>query len=200
MKEEIGRYFRGNLERVLALVTTYEDMSPGVSGRPTVARTDILRASVVFLHASLEDLLRGLLRWKLPIADAKCLEDVPLYGEKLRKLTLADIAQHRGMTVDDLVADSVASWMEHSNFNNLNEVASVLSKLDLPKPEIQKLTSRHGANLEAMMKRRHWIVHRADRNGAQGSGQFVARSLHPDAVRAWASSVRVFGEGVLDLL
>jgi hypothetical protein len=50
------------------------------------------------------------------------------------------------------------------------------------------------------MKRRHWIVHRADRNQAQGSGQFAAQSLAPDSVKLWLVAVDAFGRDVLALL
>ena len=58
----------------------------------------------------------------------------------------------------------------------------------------------HGVDLESMMKRRHWIVHRADRNQAQGQGQFAAQSLHPNTVKAWTTAVESFGQAVLALL
>jgi hypothetical protein len=86
VKEEIERRFERNLDRVKSLVAAYEGALPGVSGRPSVAMTDILRASVVFLHASMEDLIRSVLACKLPSADAKHLEDVPLAGKRLKKI------------------------------------------------------------------------------------------------------------------
>jgi acid stress-induced BolA-like protein IbaG/YrbA len=111
VKDEISRRFVVNLARVRGLITSYEQALPGVQGRPTVATTDILRGAVVFLHASLEDLLRSILEWKLPsTAKPEHLDDVPLDGERLRKYTLGDVARHRGTTVDDLIDRSVKAW------------------------------------------------------------------------------------------
>lgn len=196
MKDEIMQRFESNLSRVRHLVTAYEGALPGTQGRPSVATTDILRAAVVFLHAALEDLLRALLEWKLPLAKAEQLDDVQLLGEKLRKYTLADFAKHRGSTVDDVVARSVRFSLERSNFNSVQEVAAALVKANVD----QKIVDPYASHLEAMMKRRHWIVHRADRNDARGLGQFPARSLHPATVKTWLASVESFAQSLLALL
>ncbi len=196
MKDEIARRFELNVERAKGLITAYNAALPGVAGRPSVATTDILRASVVFLHASLEDLLRSVLAWKLPSAKPEHLEEVPLAGEKLRKYTLADVAQHRGMSVDDLLERSVALSLERSNFNSVDEVASALVRSSVPSTALDP----YGSDLAAMMSRRHWIVHRADRNQAQGSGHFAARSLSPSTVQTWVAAVEAFGKAVLSLL
>jgi hypothetical protein len=197
VKDEIARRFELNLGRAKSLVAAYEVALPGASGRPRVATTDILRGSVVFLHASLEDLLRSVLGWKLPSAPSKQLEDVPLVGTLPRtKYTLGDIAAHRGATVDELIGRSVAASLERSNFNDVAEVAHALARSGIPTAVVDP----YGSRLAAMMTRRHWIVHRADRNQAQGSGQFAAQSLAPDLVRTWIASVEAFGAAVLALL
>jgi hypothetical protein len=196
VKDEIARRLELNLTRVKSLIAAYETALPGGSGRPSVATTDILRASVVFLHSRIEDLLRSLLEWKWPTAKPEHLEEVPLDGDKLRKYTLSDIAKHRGKTVDELIEGSVKAALERSNFNSVDEVASVLTRSGVD----TKTLAPFAADLEAMMKRRHWIVHRADRNVAQGSGQFPALSLHPNTVKAWLSAVDGFGTAVLALL
>ncbi len=197
VKDEISRRFDLNITRVRSLITSYEAALPGVQGRPTVTTTDILRGAVVFLHASLEDLLRSILEWKLPSTTTpEHLADVPLEGEKPRKYTLADVAKHRGKSVDELIERSVKASLERSNFNDVDEVAQVLQKSGVATAALDT----HGSDLAAMMKRRHWIVHRADRNSAQGQGQFAAQSLHPTTVRAWVVSVEAFGKALLALL
>jgi hypothetical protein len=151
---------------------------------------------VVFLHASMEDLLRSVLAWKLPSAKPEHLEEVPLVGENLRKYTLADFAQHRGMTVDDLLERSVAASLDRSNFNSVDEVAAVLVRSNIA----TSVLDPYGGDLAAMMSRRHWIVHRADRNQAQGSGHFAAHSLSPGTVQTWLAALDGFGRAVFALL
>ncbi len=60
MKEAVATRLQWNLDRVKHLVAVYGQLEQA-SGRPTVQQADILRAAVVFLHATLEDFLRGLL-------------------------------------------------------------------------------------------------------------------------------------------
>lgn len=197
MKNEISRRFDDNIARVGGLITSYAGALPGVQGRPTVTTTDILRGAVVFLHASLEDLLRSILEWKLPSTlKPENLEDVPLDGEDPGKYTLGQFAKHRGRTVEEVIERSVRGYLERSNFNNVKQVASALTRSGIATAPL----TAHAGDLESMMKRRHWIVHRADRNQAQGQGQFAAMSLHPNTVKAWVVSVETFGKAVLALL
>jgi hypothetical protein len=49
-----------------------------------------------------------------------------------------------------------------------------------------------------MMKRRHWIVHRADRNTEKGTGHHPARSLQRATVSTWADAVEDFGSALLE--
>jgi hypothetical protein len=82
-------------------------------GRPSVAAIDILRAYVVLLHASMEDLLRSVLAWKLPSAKPEHLEEVPLVGE-----TIAVLATPRlplGCPARPLAA---CLWRIHDGRNN----------------------------------------------------------------------------------
>jgi len=51
-----------------------------------------------------------------------------------------------------------------------------------------------------MMARRHWIVHRADRNELPGQGHYVARSVSPSTVRKWLDAVRGFGVDLIQAL
>lgn len=193
MKTEIQNRFNGNLERVEHLVALYDTLTTGPGRRP-VDTSDILRSAVVFLHASLEDFLRSLLEWKLPSAQASFLKDIPLTGKKPRtSFTLDDLAHFRGSNVDDLISRSIADHLERSNFNNPGEVGSVLESIGLMK----SLLDPYRDKLGPMMKRRHWIVHRADRNNATGSGQHAALGLQKATVEAWTTSVRNFGTSVL---
>lgn len=196
MKIEIHERFTQILNRVNHLIEVYAVMASG-QGRRDVETTDILRAAVVFLHATLEDLLRSLLEWRLPTAAPEHLKEVPLEGKKARtSFTLDELAVHRGKTVDDLIARSVSANLEDSNFNHPGEIERVLEKIGLPK----NLVDSYRNQLGPMMKRRHWIVHRADRNTAIGIGHHPARSLQQAAVRAWRRALEEFGSLVLSKL
>lgn len=196
MKSEIENRFNGNLERVEHLVDLYEKLTTG-PGRQSVDNSDILRSAVVFLHSTLEDLLRSLLEWKLPTSEAVHLREIPLKGKRQRStFTLDDLAMFRGSTVDDLISMSVEDHLERSNFNDPGEVDVVLQKIGLQRTLLDPYRDKLGP----MMKRRHWIVHRADRNTATGSGQHSALGLKKATVETWSAAVKQFGTSVLSQL
>ena len=160
--------------------------------------TDVLRAAVVFLHATHEDLLRSLLEWKLPGAPAKYLADIPLQGKPARtKFTLDDLAAHRGSTVDDLIARSVLQSLKRSNFNHPGEIERALDKIGLDKDLLKLFKPQLGP----LMARRHLIVHRADHSAdSPGRGSSFALALHQKTVELWHEALREFGTNVLNEL
>lgn len=193
MKTEIEKRFKQNLDRVRSLVSVYAGLGAG-AGRRDVETSDVLRAAVVFLHATVEDLIRSILDWKLPTALPQHIEDIPLVGTKPRtKYDLGELARHRGKTVDSLIADSVMVALQGSNFNNPGEIEQALERVGLPKT----LLDPYRPKLGPMMQRRHWIVHRADRNTASGSGHHAARSLQRSDVETWLDALEQFGDAVL---
>jgi hypothetical protein len=90
-------------------------------------------------------------------------------------------------------AQAIADHLERSNFNNPGDVSSVLESIGL----MRSLLDPYRNKLGPMMKRRHWIVHRADRNNATGSGQHAALGLPKATVEAWSIAVKQFGTSVL---
>ena len=154
------------LERCITLVTGSKKAEKEIA-------SDILRAVVVLNHAYLEDFLRTLALAFLPTADEKALNAVPLAGvsrsERAEKFYLGKLLQHRGRTVDDVIRESVSQHMEYSTFNNVTEVMSFLDSIgvkvkeDMKSPLQLRLNSDIPEMLDSMMRRRHHIVHRADK-------------------------------------
>lgn len=197
MREEIRRRFGNNVGRVQSLIDTYAAHAPSGSGRPAVATADLLRAAVVFAHAALEDLIRSVLAWKLPAASPEHLADIPLVGKKPRtKITLDELAQHRGKTVEQLVIESVEASLLKSNYNKVSDIKTALEKIGLPSTLLDPVRDKLGP----LMQRRHWIVHRADRNEVKGSGHHATRSLQQSAVEKWLQAIEKFGADVLNSL
>jgi hypothetical protein len=206
MKVDILRRFERNIARVDSLIRAYDAEvaerggGSGVQGRVAVETADLLRAAVVFLHATLEDLLRSSLEWRLPLAAPQHLARVPLVGSKKGgrdpSYNLEDLARHRGKSVDEVLKESVDAHLVDSNFNNPGQVISVLTSLGLAESIVDPFRNHLGA----MMSRRHWIVHRTDRNQISGQGHYAARSISPTTVRAWRDAVRKFGDAFVDAL
>ncbi len=194
-REEIEEQFRANVERVRGLVTLYEGIVSGGPGRKPVPVADLLRAAVVLLHATLEDLLRSLAEWRLPGAPAASLADIWFAGSRKskEKLDLGDLTDFRGQTIDSVIARSVKAHLERSSYNHPGEIVEILDKIGvsytIPTPQRNALA--------ALMSRRHQIAHRADRNPLSGAGHQMAVSISASIVNSWISVVEQVGTEIL---
>ena len=172
-------YFRRNKEnftRVGRLI--------GAAGREDCE--DILRAAVVFLHASTEDFLRLLASAYLPRAREAALNRIPLAGStssRPEKFPLGRLAAHSGKSVAELIQESVDGHMCHETFNNPEEVASLLETLGFYLPPVRECF----VPLGEMMRRRHDIVHRADFTEAG-----VPTKINAEQVMGWTDKVVKF--------
>jgi len=196
MKAQIEERLGENLGRVRNLVDIYEThLQAGGSGRRGHLKTDILRSATVFLHAALEDFLRGLAYWKLPDADAQVINGIAMVGHEGRpqKFLLGELVQHRGKTVDDVIKASVDEHLERSNYNNTAELSSFLQSIGI---EVAKVNHRFD-DLSELMSRRHQIVHRADRDETGGQGHHRVRSIGLKTVETWVDAVEEFTSAVL---
>lgn len=196
MKQSIQQRLTENLSRVRNLVAIYRTHLAGTGrGRRGAHQTDVLRSTVVLLHASLEDFLRSLAYWKLPLANKATLDDIPLIrlGPNPKKFSLGELDAHRGKTVDQLISESVNEHLERSNYNNTQEVASLLQSLGINTAAI----NQHFAIMELAMTRRHQIVHRADRDETPGRGNHNVRSISTKQINAWIFTVEQFTNDVL---
>lgn len=197
MKEEIEGRLRANLARVDGLVETYRRESGGGKGRRPVETVDLLRAAVVFLHATMEDVLRSVQAhvWRRTTSRDH-LEKIDVVlgpNDPREKVTLADLLAHRGKTVDDLIRESVLAHLERASFNNVGDVKRALERSNLDRA----LVDSHITSLASMMARRHLIVHRADRQDVGGSGNHGATSLGTATVDVWKAAVQSFCESVV---
>jgi hypothetical protein len=197
---DISRRFEANLVRVTGLTTAYSTTASG-RGRASVVETDILRAAVVLLHASFEDLLRSLEELLLPTRPAEVFREWPFAlpsapKKPLPRLTLYELLEYRGKSVEDVLTQAIRRYLETSNYNNFAEVRSTVLRLGLDPAHL----TTHAGQIEALMKRRHWIAHRADRNPNSGQGQYVAQHLDVNTVTAWHSIVTTAGREILGQL
>jgi hypothetical protein len=194
VRDEIKGRFQDNLGRVRRMIETYESSSGAGKGRRSVRQTDLLRGAVVLLHASLEDLLRSLCEWKVPAASPDAFSEIPLLGTRGKtRFGLAELAVFRGQTVEDVIRQSVLECLGKSSFSHPGEVKAVLQTLGV----VSDSVGRHASALAAMMARRHWIAHRADRNPSTGPGHHSARSLASSTVGRWADVVERLGNDIL---
>ena len=199
MKTVLQQRFNENLDRVVNLVKIYEGLRKPGKGRKSAHDTDILRAAVVLLHAALEDFLRSLARWKLPTSNsAQVLEQFPFLGSKpgqrVEKINLGFLANHRGKTVDEIIQGSIEEYLDRSNYNNTPEISRLLELIGVTVANVNKEFSI----LEQIMARRHLIVHRADRNEAGGQGNHRIKSIGVIQMMPWIEAVKNFASAVLN--
>jgi len=197
MKAQIEQRFKENIGRVKNMVEIYQSHIQGSgSGRRGHLQTDVLRAATVFLHASLEDLLRSLSYWKLPEAGKETIDKIPLIGSQgnPKKFLLGELVGHKGKSVDALIKESVDQYLERSNYNNVEEVSGNLASIGINPANVNEDFSI----LEELMGRRHQIVHRADIDSTGGQGKHRVRSISVSQIEKWVQSVENFGSAVLD--
>lgn len=193
MKDDIGQRLETNLLRVKSLVDLYDSRGEG-KGRRTVADSDLLRAAVVLLHASIEDVVRSVTEWKLPDAPPEKLEGIALVNVDTEKFELKDLAAHRGKTVEDVIRASVVEDLERSNYNHPGQIKNALDRVGLSRAIVDPVQDQLGP----MMKRRHWIVHRADRQDSAGSGHHAARTLKRQTVMTRVDAIEQLGRDILE--
>lgn len=147
---------------------------------------DVLRSAVVFLHATQEDVLRSIAAVLLPYASEAVLNRVPMIGTpgaRPDKFFLGRLSTHREKTVAEVIAASVQEYLRHTTFNNVTEIAELLRSLNFFVEPMEVLFPQ----LEALMRRRHQIVHRADR-GENGEVVPITREQVVD----WSEAVIKF--------
>lgn len=111
-----------NINRTHQLLKTSEQiLASDVKGKD-IAADDILRAVVVYLHATLEDSLRSLAVLYLPVSGEEQLNPVPLVNTgtfgRAEKFFLGKLIAHRGKTVDQVLEESVAAHLARSTYND----------------------------------------------------------------------------------
>lgn len=195
MVDQLRASLDANLQRVENLIETYESHPDSKGrGRKRGQQLDTLRAAVVFLHATIEDILRTIASARLPYANRDLLSKIPLSGSnESRKFHLGDLISHRGKTVDELLIESVDQYLDRSNFNSTTEIAKLLESVGIAVSAVNGSFS----DIEALMQRRHQIVHRSDKQTkVTGSGDHRIKSLPRWQVRNWATAVKGFCEAL----
>ncbi len=189
---------QSNLVRAENLLRLHDALAGHPSLDP-ILLDDLLRAAVVFCHATLEDLLRSIAIIRLPRGTGEALRSVPLAGSsgsRAEKFTLDELLPHRGGKVDDLIVDSVREQLSRRTFNNIYDIQQLLkTQLGLDTATLEP----HFSRLAAMIKRRHQIVHEADLSHVAVEPSTVI-TIDRGTVQAWLSATEAFTAELLGLL
>jgi hypothetical protein len=190
--------FEDNLARVRHLIQIYRELPKHLAGRRfEVGTEDLLRAAVVLLHASLEELLRRIAKYRIPRGDEEALKEIPLLHKRDRatKFPLGSLVPFRGDSVDDVLRWSVHAYYERQTFNNIPDIKEVLSRSRVDDAAVRNLYPE----IAKFITRRHSIVHRADRGsikaGAIGHGPIM--NINSRTVARWATVSDQFANKIL---
>jgi RiboL-PSP-HEPN len=178
--DQIKDFYLVSLDRIDALMEHSKALR--AKGEKELA-SDILRAAVVLLHATLEDFLRSVEDRLLPYCGEDALKDVPLIGQgKNAKLHLGNLAAHRGKSVLDVIQDSVKEYLDKKTYNNIPTIENLLKKLGIDPSAVSSLHPPIGR----LITRRHQIVHRGDKQNGK------LKPISPEQVEKWIKAVADF--------
>jgi hypothetical protein len=184
------RRLHRNMARTDQLLNTSQQIGTIKDDRSVAAADDVLRAVVVFLHATLEDSLRSLAMLYLPVSGEEQLNGVPLIetgsAGRPEKFFLGKLATHRGKSVDEVIELSVAAHLARSTYNDTTEIASLLKSLGM-NPAV---VSMHFPALDKLIRRRHQIVHRADLSDENPEIPDHVRPISLEQVNEWKNAVK----------
>lgn len=185
-----------NMGRVVQLLTLHKTLKSNPEFSSNSATEDILRLSVVFIHATLEEFLRQLAIVLLPKAGEKALNNIPLVTTtgRAEKFMLGSLTKLKGKTIDEVIAQSVESYYERSNFNNTTEISALLKELGI---DISKV-KRHFSELNDLMRRRHLIVHRADKTKESPEKPDTLFTIEPKEVVHWLRVTTEFSADIIE--
>ena len=193
MIDNIMYTFDKNFGRLNNLIGLYESISEG-RGRKSTNSLDLLRATTVLVHSTMEDYLRSLMAWRLPlVANRERLNQIPLTGTsdigRRTKFELGELSNFRGRTIDEVIEMSIKEYLGTLSYNNTADIASSLTSISVNvTEEIRELFPR----LNEMILRRHNIVHRADRDMEPGVGRHRIKSIGLRQVNGWKNTLDKF--------
>ncbi len=198
--------FLENNRRVENFISMYESVPK--NKRPVcrgALDTDILRAGVVFLHASLEEYLRTvILNSKLEQleygSDAKFalsgvnLPDDNSGGSSEKKYRLSELYRYKGKDVGELLRESLESKVSFMTFNGYKQMVGSLKDVDI----VLSLDDKTCKAVDDCTRRRHKIVHEADKSRHTGNGDYRTTPIKTTQLELWMRSVNKLVKTVED--
>ncbi|MDQ5977881.1 MAG: hypothetical protein QG602_853 [Verrucomicrobiota bacterium] len=184
-----------NSARVSSLIAMYNllrSRDGEKRGRSQIHRTDMLRAAIVLLHATLEDGLRSLLRFRIKRCketfDAIALAGINDHGRP-EKFLLGELYRFQGKTVDEIWNTSLEAHLARQSFNDTADIAKAISQIGIDSNLLKPLLKP----LSELVSRRHHIVHNADVNENKGkAGHQFTRSISRTEVAELNKTVMTF--------
>ncbi len=190
MREITEREFVENERRVDSLIDAYRALSDANLGN-IQARNDVLRAAVVLLHSTLEEILRNIYLWKLPDGSLESLNRIPFVGHAITRpkgILLGELREFRGQFIENIIRDSIDQYVDTLNINNTTQLSGFLDVAGLSSDPVR----RHFTALNQLMLRRHQIVHQMDREDGLDPLDKPVAEIDLTSVQEWRNSLHAF--------
>lgn len=194
----IEEEFADNIGRVENLLQLYDQVSEASLGTAEI-NTDLLRACVVFLHAALEEIIRNLHVSRIDIIEPAALSIMPFPNQndgRSTKISLGELKAFEGKLVENVIWESVVQFTNRSNLNSSTDLSSALERVKISKDPFVALLPV----LDAMMKRRHQIVHQMDRSDVLDPDTAPITSIDQNMVTEWRGAVRTFFDILMPII
>lgn len=190
--------YQENIKRVRNFIALYRIATQGTgAGRKGVMETDILRAGVVFLHSTFEEYLRTIIlnTKKESLMQSKesfqrALNNVALPGDNSgkssgKKYMLTDFWDQKDKTMMEVITESLQDKVGYLTFNEYSQIVGSLEDIGI---HLSKNYNVDGI-IDNYIKRRHKIVHEADKNLTTGRGNFKSNPINTKMLNAWIVAV-----------
>lgn len=183
--------FEGNLQRIDHLIeaaTRLRHLDAGAS----VQADDVLRAVVVFMHSTLEEILRSLFLLRLPHASTEVLNSITFAAHdpshRPKQIYLGELKKYSGKYVDNVIRLSINRHVDSLNVNNSDQL---IGQLKLASVRTDALDG-HMADLNELMKRRHKIAHQMDRDNEYDPAEAAPIGIDDAVIMRWRSALIAF--------
>ncbi len=187
---ELAHRFFTNLGRVRNLIVCHAALQPLASP----GADDVLRAAVVLLHATLEDLLREAEGMAMRADPANPKWALRWPGGKERE-GLAALAPFVGQSTAEVFEAAIAEHLEQRTYNDFTQIVGALRALGIP---TDGWAAALQVDLNLMTRRRHAIAHRADQVVDRSTGAAWVPAISPDHIALWLTAVEAVGQRVID--
>jgi hypothetical protein len=186
--------FQENQRRVENLILAADDLVAASRGEIS---QDVLRAAVVFLHSSLEEIIRNLYVRRLPnVRNVENLNKIPLLTNppsiRPTQILLGQLASFGGMFVENVIIKSIEAFVDSFNLNNTNQLAQSLKLAEIELVDLEP----YFADLNRLMARRHQIVHQMDRTNELDPLTAPLSPIGADTVRQWKVALEGFASAL----
>ena len=157
--------------------------------------SDILRACVVLLHATLEDTLRSVALFMLPVKSGpEAWDNLRRDSGKPEKFTLGWLSKFHDKTVKEVLREQADLSLARTSYTHFKQVEDLLKSIGLMPPPLRNFADFE-RELQEMIVRRHRIVHSADL-GPDGK----PTALTSVQVERWREQLVKFTTALLDAI